>query len=442
MDLLTTNRNRTYRKIVNAWCLYDWANSAFITTVAAALFPPYFRSIALHAGLGESDATAYWGYTVAIALLIVALTAPVLGAMADHTGSKKRYVAVFAGLGIAATATFISIGTDTWRWASLLFVLANIGFAGANVFYESLLPHIARDRDIDRVSTRGYALGYVGGGILLVSNVLWVMKPAWFGLSGVTVAIKASFVSVALWWAFFSVPFFRYVPEPPVGLNAGLNLSPIWAGFLRLRETFREMRCYRQLMLFLLAFWIYNDGIGTIIKMATAYGSEIGIGLTDMTLALIITQFVGIPCSFLFGGLAARIGAKQAILLALAVYALICCAGYFMQTALHFYLLAFMVGTVQGGSQALSRSLFGAMVPKEKSAEFFGFFSTSGKFAGIAGPLLFGLIGQWMGESRLSILALIIFFIVGGGLLARVDVARGIAESRSACTMLKPAALD
>ena len=421
-----------YRGIINAWCFYDWANSVFVTTVAAALFPPFFRSVAMRAGLAGNEATAWWGYTVAAGLLIVALAAPVLGAIADHTGGKKRYVAAFAGLGIAATAAFVSIGADTWRWAALLFILGNIGFAGANVFYESLLPHIARDGDMDRVSTRGYALGYVGGGLLLVLNLLWVLRPAWFGLTDQVIAIKASFLSVALWWALFSIPFFRRVPEPPGVVSRLSGLSPVRAGFARLRETLAEVRRYRQLTLFLLAFWIYNDGIGTIIKMATAYGSELGIGVTDMTFALVITQFVGIPCALLFGGLAARIGTKRSILVALGGYALICCAGYFMRTAWHFYLLALLVGTVQGGSQALSRSLFGVLVPKRKSAEFFGFFSTGEKFSGIFGPLLFGLISHWMGESRLGILALILFFTVGGGLLALVDVPRGMAEGRGA----------
>lgn len=428
--MVNSENDAAYRRIIDAWCFYDWANSAFVTSVAAALFPPFFRSVAMRAGLAANEATAWWGYTVAAGLLMVALAAPVLGAIADHTGGKKRYVAAFAGLGIAATAAFVSIGADTWRWAAWLFILGNIGFAGANVFYESLLPHIARDGDMDRVSTRGYALGYVGGGLLLVLNLLWVLRPAWFGLTDQVSAIKASFLSVALWWALFSIPFFGRVPEPPVMTLKILGRSPVRAGFERLRETLAELRRYRQLALFLLAFWIYNDGIGTIIKMATAYGSEIGIGVTDMILALVITQFVGIPCAFLFGGLAARIGAKRSILMALGGYALICCAGYFMRTAWHFHLLALLVGTVQGGSQALSRSLFGVLVPKQKSSEFFGFFSTGEKFSGILGPLLFGLIGHWMGESRLSILALIVFFAIGGGLLALVDVPRGIAEGR------------
>lgn len=411
--------------------MYDWANSAFATTIMAALFPPFYRSLVTSAGLAENDATAYWGYTTSIALIVIALIAPVLGAMADYTGGKKRYMAFFVILGVLSTAAFVFIGTDTWVLGSILYIMGNLGFAGANIFYESLLPHIAQKNDIDQISTKGYALGYVGGGILLIVNALWIMKYQLFGMPDIAFALRASFFSVAVWWALFSIPFFRYVPEPPVSKKASPSVNIFKVGFSRLTTTYREVKRYKQLLIFLIAFWLYNDGINTIIKMATAYGDEIGIRVTDMTFALIITQFVGIPFSFLFGRLARKIGAKQSILLALGVYLLISISGYFMQTATHFYILAFMVGTVQGGSQALSRSLFGAMVPKHKAAEFFGFFSTSAKFAGIAGPLLFGLVSQIAGESRLSILSLIVFFIIGGAVLCFVKVEEGITVARN-----------
>ena len=423
--------DKAYGKIINAWCMYDWANSAFATTIMGALFPPFYRALVIESGLAENTATAYWGYTTSIALLVIALIAPVLGAIADYTGGKRRYVAFFAGLGILATAAFVFIGTDTWLLASILYIGGNVGFAGANVFYESLLPHIARKGDIDQVSTKGFALGYVGGGILLVINVLWVMKPEMFGMPDLAFALRASFFSVSVWWGLFSIPLFRHVPEPPAARETGPAIHPIKAGFSRLATTFREITRYKQLLSFLIAFWIYNDGIGTIIKMATAYGDEIGIELTDMIIALIIMQFLGIPFSFLFGTLAKKMGTKRSILLALGVYTLISIGGYFMSTATHFYVLAFLVGTVQGGSQALSRSLYGAMVPKHKTAEFFGFFSTSSKFAGIAGPLLFGVVSQIAGQSRLSIVSLIVFFTVGGLLLTRVDVEEGIRVARA-----------
>lgn len=423
---MSENADRTYRKIINAWCMYDWANSAFATTIMGAMFPPFYRALVTAAGLGEANATAYWAYTTSIALLLIASLAPVLGAISDHTGGKKWYIVFFVGLGVVGTGLFAFLGDDTYILGSILFIMGNVGFAGANIFYESLLPHLARRDDIDQISTRGYALGYVGGGILLVINVLWYMKPELFLMPTTGFALRASFFSVAIWWALFSIPLFRSVPEPPVARDEREDVNVIQAGFERLVCTFRQIARYKQLLLFLVAFWIYNDGIGTIIKMATAYGDEIGIGLTDMTIALIITQFVGIPFSFGFGWLARRLSAKRSILLALAVYVLISTGGYFMQTAIHFYILAFMVGMVQGGSQALSRSLYGAMVPKGRSAEFFGFFSTSSKFAGIFGPLLFGVVSQIAGGSRLSIVSLIVFFIVGGLLLTRVDEREGI----------------
>ena len=426
----TANDDRIYRKIINSWAMYDWANSAFATTIMAAMFPPFYRAMATASGMAEGNATAAWAYTTSIALLIVALLAPVLGAISDHTGGKKWYVAVFAGMGILGTGLMVILGEDSYVLGSALFIVGNVGFAGANVFYESLLPHIAKKGDIDQVSTRGYALGYLGGGILLIINMLWYNWPEIFFMPSAGFAIRASFFSVAVWWAVFSIPLFRNVPEPPVVRTEEEPEGVFRAGFARLGHTFRRLASYKQLLLFLVAFWIYNNGIGTIIIMATAYGDEIGIGLSDMVIALIITQFVGIPFSFAFGWLAKRIGAKRGILLALIVYTLISIAGFFMQTATHFYILAFAVGLVQGGSQALSRSVYGNMVPKSQAAEFFGFYSTSSKIAGVLGPLVFGVVSQLAGESRLSILSLIIFFLVGGVLLMLVNVEEGIRVAR------------
>ena len=324
-----------HRRAVRAWCLYDWANSAFATTVMAALYPPFFRTLAVAAGLPESRATAYWAYTTSIALAIISLAAPVLGAVADSAGARRRFLAAFAGLGVAATAAFVANGDDTWRLAAVLFILGTIGYAGANVFYESLLPGLGHGDELDRISSRGYALGYLGGGILLVVNAAWILQPTLFGMPDTGFAVRASFVSVALWWALFSIPVLRHVPEPG---RASQRIHPLRDGVSRLAATFRDIRRYRQLLVFLCAFWIYHDGISTIIKMATAYGDEIGIGLGDMVGALVLTQFVGIPSTLLFGRLAGRIGSKRAITLGLAVYAVICIGGYFMHTAWQFYI--------------------------------------------------------------------------------------------------------
>jgi UMF1 family MFS transporter len=411
--------------------MYDWANSPFATTLMSALFPPFFRSLVISAGLPQRDATAFWGYTASAALLISAFISPVLGAVSDYTGGKKRYVGVFATLGILSTACFVFIGEGGWTMASFLYILAAIGFTGSIVFYESLLPHITTKQNIDAVSSRGYATGYLGGGTLLAINVLWVSRPDWFGMPDVGFALRASFLSVAVWWAVFSVPFFRVVPEPRVNARTGRPRLPMAEGFTRLAQTFREVRKYRQLFVFLMAFWIYSDGIGTIIRMATAYGDEIGISLTDMTLALVITQFVAVPFTFGFSRYAGRFSARRAILVTLMVYTAVSLSAFFMRTAAHFYILALIVGTVQGGAGALSRSLYGAMVPRSRSAEFFGFFGLSAKFAGIFGPMVFGLVSQLTGQSRFSIISVVVFFIVGALVLSRVDVDEGIRVAQS-----------
>jgi UMF1 family MFS transporter len=422
---------RAYKRVVNAWCMYDWGSSAFSTTIEAAVLPVYFEQI-VAAGLPGNTATIYWGYTNAVSLLIAALLAPILGSIADYTGGKKRFLTIFAVLGIVATALMVLIDSGDWPLALALFLLGSIGLGASYVFYDSLLPHVARPDDIDYVSSKGYALGYLGGGILLAVNILMI-QVIW---ADSTLGPRLSFLTVAFWWAVFSIPLLRRVPEPPANTaGIGEGVSPLAAGFRRVGQTFREIRKYRQLFLFLLAFWLYNDGIGTIIKMATIYGAEIGIGMIDLIGALLLTQFVGIPFSLLFGKFSGRLGTKRSIMIGLGWYALITVLGYFMSQAWHFWALACMVGMVQGGTQALSRSLFGLMAPKARSAEFFGFYDISSKFAGIAGPALFALVGQLTGSSRLSIIALIIFFIGGILLLSRVDEKEGIrvadAENRA-----------
>ena len=391
--------DKKYKKIINSWAMYDWANSAFATTIMAAILPIYYRTIA-EPFLSGNQITSYWAYTNSIALLLIAIISPILGAMADFRGAKKRFLTIFALGGIVATAFMFFLTTGDWLLASTLFILGNIGFAGANIFYDSLLPHIAKKDDIDQISTRGYAMGYVGGGILLAINLAMIM----FSPDHLTIIMtRISLASVAIWWLLFTIPLLRNVPEPPRQIFEGeLHTNPIKAGFSRLGETFKEIRKYGDLFKFLVAFWLYNDGIGTIIKMATTYGDEIGIDNTSLIGVLLIVQFVGIPFSFAFGWLAKKIGTKNSIYLSLGVYTLISIGGYFLSNATHFLILGFAVAMVQGGSQALSRSLYGRMVPKSQSAEFFSFFSVSGKFAGIFGPLVFGLVSQLFGNSRLG----------------------------------------
>jgi UMF1 family MFS transporter len=345
--------------------------------------------------------------------------------MADLVGGKKRFLSAALMLGVAGSASLAFIGNGMFVLGSVLFAVANLGFAGGNIFYESLLPHVARPDDVDRVSARGYALGYLGGGVLLIINSLWLVRPDWFGMPNRAFAVRACFLSVAGWWLVFALPLFRQVAEPSTAAPPGLSAHVIMSGVCRLVGTFKEIRRYRQLLIFLAAFWLYNDGISTIIKLAAAYGDEIGIHHNDMLIALILTQLIGYPSSLGFGSLAHYLGAKRSIILGLVFYMFIAVGGFFMHTIAHFYALAIVVGLVQGGTQALSRSLFTAMVPKARSAEFFGFFSTGEKVAGIIGPVIFGVIGQLSGSSRWGIISVVILFVTGALLLWRVDEAEG-----------------
>jgi UMF1 family MFS transporter len=436
------------RPELRAWTMYDWAASAMQTTVMVAVFPIYFVKVA-GADLPGSAATQRLATVNTLALVVIALLSPVLGAISDYRGVKKRLLGTFMLFGAAAVAAMFFIGHGDIHLASILFLAALIGGAGSFVFYEALLPHIARPDEIHRVSTAGYAMGYIGGGILLALNLMWIQHPEWLGLTtgpdvqqaDATLPVRLAFVSVAVWWVVFSLPLFRRVPEPPPRLEPDEQPgeSAIRMAFVRLAETFRELRGYRQAFLMLLAFLIYNDGIQTIIKMATAYGTEIGIGQSALIGAILLVQFVGIPCSFLFGMLAGRIGAKRAIFLGLLAYTAISVLGYFMTSATHFYVLAGLVGVVQGGTQALSRSLFASMIPAHKSGEFFGFFSVFEKFAGIFGPLIFAGTIAATGSSRNAILSVIGFFAVGAALLWLVDVEEGRIAARRADQVATPA---
>ena len=415
--------------------MYDWAISGFQTIVMTAVFPIFFARVPASL-LSPPEATARYADLNTLYLLVVALLSPVPGALADYLGIARKMLFWFMLLGVVATAGFALIGPGDLQLASVLFVLAMIGATTSFVFYESLLPRLAGTGNIDRVSSAGYALGYIGGGILLALCLVVIQYPQVVGLgaAGRGLATRLAFVATAIWWLVFSIPLFRRVPEPPrlIERDETLRENPVRAAFVRLGETFRSLRQFRQAALLLAAFLIYNDGIQTIIKMATAYGAEIGIPDTAMMLAILIVQFVGVPCAFLFGALAGRIGAKPAILLGLVVYTLISIVGYNMRTAGQFFVLAAMVGLVQGGTQALSRSLFASMTPAHKAAEFFGFYSVFEKFAGIFGPLFFAISIRMTGSSRNAILSVIAFFVVGGVLLLFVNVDEGRRAAREA----------
>jgi len=418
------------RKVILSWCLYDWANSAFASTIMAAVLPVFYSSVA-GANLSKTTASSYWGYTNTLAMLVVAFSAPILGALADHRGIKKRFLALFAGMGIVSTSMLVFVGKGDWFLASLLYIIGMVGFSGGNNFYDSLLPHVAGEKDIDRISSLGYALGYLGGGILLAFNVAMILKPHWFGIADAEWGTRYSFLTVGVWWAAFSIPLLKNVPEPAIVPIPGESSNPLRASLQRLSLTFHNIRQYREAFKFLIAFWLFNDGIGTIISMAVIFGAEINIPQAHLIGSILAVQFIGIPFSILFGRLAGWMGTKRSIFLGLAVYTGISIGGYFIQTALHFWILAVLVGFVQGGTQALSRSLFGTMIPKSRSAEFFSFYDVSSKFAGIIGPFVFGIVGQMTGSSRLSVVALVIFFIGGGMILFTVNEKEGRARAFS-----------
>jgi len=415
------------KKQTLSWVLYDWANSAFATTILSAVLPIFYKDVAAN-NIPSHLATSYWGYTQTIAMLIIAISSPILGAIADYSNSRKFFLKFFVITGITGTGLLYFISNGDYILASLFFVFGSIGFSGANVFYDSFLPDISSEKNIDFISSLGYAGGYLGGGLLLMINLIMITKPELLGLKNSLIATRLSFFTVSIWWIIFSLPAFKYLPEN--GLNKKINMKKYTKiGFLRVTRTFKNIRKYKESWKFLLAFWFYNDGIGTIIRMATIYGREVGIGQSDLIGALLLTQFIGIPFSILFGKIGEKIGAKKGIFIALTVYLLITIRGYYLQTALDFWLLAGTVGLVQGGAQALSRSLYGAMIPRNKSAEFFGFFGISSKFAAITGPFVFAFVGQLTGSSRLGIISVGSFFIIGMILLSQVNIEKGKLEA-------------
>lgn len=421
--------------------MYDWGISAYETTIVTAVFPIYFGAVAA-AGLADGQGEAYLGFANSLTIGIVALISPILGAMADYAAVKKKLLAVFLAGGLLATAAMFLIESGQWILGFVLFVLAGVGAQGSRVFYEALLPHLADNDEIDRVSTAGYAMGYLGGGLLLALNLAWIQRPDLFGLpsgdglsgSEATLPSRLAFLSVAVWWLLFSIPLFRRVPEPERALEEGEQLgeNPFKVATRRLLETFRELRSYKQAALMLLAFIIYNDGISTMQRMATIYGEGIGIDTGALITAILLIQFVGIPATFAYGALAGMVGPKRSIFLGLIVFIGVSVLGYFMQTATHFFILAIFVGLVQGGVQGISRSLFASMIPKHKSGEFFGFYSVFSRFAAVLGPFLFGVIALSTGNSRYAILFLISFFVLGAFLLLFVDVEEGREEAKRA----------
>jgi UMF1 family MFS transporter len=407
---------------VFAWALYDWANSAFATTVMAGFFPLFFQRY-WSVGVDPTDTTARLGFANAAAGLVIAAMAPVLGAIADRGARRKHFMFAWTLLGVGASAALYFVGQGEWMWASVFFVLGVMGFNGGVVFNDALILDVAKPEELDRVSSFGYALGYLGGGLLFLINAVMYLKPAWFGLTDGVTAVRVSFLTVAVWWLVFTIPLMRRVheqhrgPTPPLG-------EAIAAGLRELRATISHARQHKVVLTFLIAYWFYIDGVNTIIKMAVDFGLAIGLDAGSLLVALLVTQFVAFPASLLFGWLGNRIGPKRGILIGLVVYAGITVYANFLDTTTEFFTMAVAVGLVQGGVQSLSRSLFGRLIPAGKNAEYFGFYNMMGKFATVFGPLIVGIVASVAHDTRLANASIVVLFIVGGFLLLRVPVDR------------------
>lgn len=406
------------RRPVVGWALYDWANSAFATTVMAGFFPVYFKQY-WNAGVVATESTFRLGVTNGVASLIVALLAPLVGAIADKGGARVKLLALFTVLGAAMTAALYLVAQGDWFAAALLYAGASLGFWGGNQFYDSLLTDVSAPREYDLVSGFGYSLGYLGGGVLFAVNVLMVTQPATFGIADASTAVKLSFVTVGAWWLLFTLPLLCFVRERRTHAPLPIGRA-VREGARELRGTIAHVRQDRTLLWFLLAYWFYIDGVNTIIKMAVDYGLSLGFQQASLMTALLVTQFVGFPAALAFGWLGSRIGARTGIFVAIAVYAGAAAYAYFLDSEREFYVLAIVIGLVQGGIQSLSRALYGRLIPEGKAGEFFGFYNMMGKAAAILGPLLTGTVALVTGDPRLGIVSVSLLFVIGAFFLTRV----------------------
>ena len=420
MPRQSANR-RTDRKVWG-WAFYDWANSAFATAVIAGFFPLFFKQ---YWSVGADAATSTWhlGIANSVAGLSVALIAPLLGAIADRGGVRRRLLTLFALLGVIMTVGLSLVAQGQWQMALLLYVLANVGYAAGNVFYDSLLPSVAGPGRLDRISGFGFGLGYLGGGLLFAFDVWMTIAPQTFGLADAGAAVRLSFVTVGLWWALFTVPLLLWVPEPLSAADSGVPLRhAVGQGLQQFFSTFRHLRQLRSVWLFLIAYWLYIDGVGTIVRMAVDYGVALGFETTDLIKALLLVQFVGFPAAIVYGWMGERFGARQGLLVGIAAYCAITVWGTQIDARWEFYGLAVAIGLVQGGVQALSRSFYARLIPAGQEAEFFGFYNIFGKFAAVLGPLLMGGVTMWTSDHRMGLLSVLVLLMGGGVLLARVPV--------------------
>ena len=403
---------KKYKKDAISWALYDWANSAFATTVMAGFFPIFYKSY-WASDLSNLESTAMVGYANSLSGLIVVLLAPILGAYADIGTKRKKLLLLFASLGILCTASFYFIPQGEWMLAAILYAIAAVGFSGGNVFYDSLIVSVSDNENRNRVSALGYSLGYLGGGLLFLINVIMFLNPQLFGIESQSNAVLLSFFMVAVWWAFFSVPLLRNVKEQDSERENPRFFQALKQSFNEVYQTLSEVRKYKNVAIFLLAYWFYMDGIDTIVRMATAYGTDIGLEASSMITALILTQFVGFPSTLIFGYFADRLGFKKILTIGILIYILISIFASRITTATEFYAMAIVVGLVMGGVQAVSRAYFSSIIPKDKEAQFFGFYNLVGKSAVVAGPALLAWISMIFNTPRAGILGLLVLFIPG-----------------------------
>lgn len=413
----------TKNKEIISWSLYDWANSTFSTTVMAGFFPIFFKQYWSTAS-EVTVSTWYLGLANSIASIIVASLAPFLGAIADKASVKKKLLILFAFIGIISTGSLSMVSQGQWKIAIIFYVAASIGFMSANIFYDSLLPSVAPKEKREFVSSLGYALGYIGGAILFLINVTMYLNPQFYGITDAPTAIKLSFLTVAIWWAVFSIPVIIFIKEPTVQNDIGV-LRSIKMGMSQLITTIQSIRELKIVTTFLIAYWLYIDGVDTMIRMSVDYGTSLGFSSSSLITALLMVQFIAFPATLVYGWFAGKIGVKRAILVGIIGYALISVLGSMVSKEWHFYVLAVFIACFQGGIQALSRSLYSRIIPESRSAEFFGFYNMFGKFAAIVGPPLMGYVGLITGNPRYGILSIIILFILGGYFLMKVDVEEG-----------------
>lgn len=418
--MTVTNEN----KQIFSWALYDWANSAFAVTIMTGFFPIFFKSY-LADGLSANESTYQLGLANSIASLVIVVLAPLLGSVADQAGRKKSFLFLFTFLGVVMCAALFLVKAGQWQLAMMIYILSVIGFSGGVTFSDSLLVHIARRDRLDTVSALGYALGYLGGGVLFAACVWLTQQPQLFGLDNAVAAIQVSFLLVAFWWALFSLPVFLYVTEPLPARRIVSTINPLVAGWKQLCQTFSEIRQLRMVMIFLMAYWLYIDGVDTIVRMAVDYGLSLNLDSSDLIKALLLTQFISFPSSLLFGLIGKYIGVKQGIYTGLLIYVFVVLWAWQMEQAWEFYWLAALIGLVQGGVQSLSRSLYARLIPQRRSAEFFGFYNMLGKFAAVLGPMMIGVVTLLSGSHRQGMLSILILFISGAMLLFFVDIKKG-----------------